>query len=89
MIRYIGDFPPFFVERAEGSYIYDDGGRRILDFTSGQMCATLGHNHPDVVAAIAAQLRARDPPVQLGAGAARWSSCAASWPRCCRRSCRR
>ncbi|HLT00638.1 MAG TPA: aspartate aminotransferase family protein [Geminicoccaceae bacterium] len=52
MIRYIGDFPPFFVERAEGSYIYDDSGRRILDFTSGQMCATLGHNHPDVVAAI-------------------------------------
>jgi 2,2-dialkylglycine decarboxylase (pyruvate) len=52
MIRYIGDFPPFFVERAEGSYFFDDSGRRILDFTSGQMCATLGHNHPDVVAAI-------------------------------------
>ena len=52
MIRYIGDFPPFFVERAEGLYIFDDSGRRILDFTSGQMCATLGHNHPDVVAAI-------------------------------------
>jgi 2,2-dialkylglycine decarboxylase (pyruvate) len=52
MIRYIGDFPPFFVERAEGSYIFDDSGRRILDFTSGQMCATLGHNHPEVVAAI-------------------------------------
>jgi 2,2-dialkylglycine decarboxylase (pyruvate) len=52
MIRYIGDFPPFFVERAEGSYIFDDSGRRILDFTSGQMCATLGHNHPAVVAAI-------------------------------------
>ena len=53
MIRYSGDFPPFFIERAEGSYIFDDSGRRILDFTSGQMCATLGHNHPDVVAAIA------------------------------------
>jgi 2,2-dialkylglycine decarboxylase (pyruvate) len=52
MIRYIGEFPPFFVERAEGSYVYDDRGRRILDFTSGQMCATLGHNHPEVVAAI-------------------------------------
>src|SRR5919109_451574 len=52
MIRYIGDFPPFFVERAEGSYIFDDSGRRILDFTSGQMCATLGHNHPAVLAAI-------------------------------------
>ncbi|MCE3248933.1 MAG: aspartate aminotransferase family protein [Geminicoccaceae bacterium] len=52
MIRYVGDFPRFFVERAEGSYFYDDGGRRILDFTSGQMCATLGHNHPAVVGAI-------------------------------------
>jgi 4-aminobutyrate aminotransferase-like enzyme len=52
MIRYIGDFPPFFIERAEGSYVFDDRGRRILDFTSGQMCATLGHNHPAVVAAI-------------------------------------
>lgn len=52
MVRYIGDFPPFFVERAEGAYFYDDRGRRVLDFTSGQMCATLGHNHPAVVAAI-------------------------------------
>ena len=52
MIRYVGDFPRFFVERAEGAYFYDDSGRRLLDFTSGQMCATLGHNHPAVVAAI-------------------------------------
>ena len=52
MIRYIGDFPGFFIERAEGAYIWDDRGRRMLDFTSGQMCATLGHNHPEVVAAI-------------------------------------
>ena len=52
MVRYVGDFPAFFVERGEGCYIQDDSGRRILDFTSGQMCATLGHNHPDVVAAI-------------------------------------
>ena len=52
MIRYIGDFPGFFIERADGAYIFDDRGRKILDFTSGQMCATLGHNHPEVVAAI-------------------------------------
>ncbi len=52
MIRYVGDFPPFFIERADGAYVYDDSGRRLLDFTSGQMCATLGHNHPAVVAAI-------------------------------------
>ena len=52
MIRYIGDFPGFFVTRAAGSYVYDDRGRQILDFTSGQMCATLGHNHPAVVGAL-------------------------------------
>ena len=53
LIRYLGaDFPDVFIARAAGSYVYDDGGRRILDFTSGQMCATLGHNHPEVVAAV-------------------------------------
>ncbi|MCH8859486.1 MAG: aspartate aminotransferase family protein [Proteobacteria bacterium] len=30
----------------------DDEGREILDFTSGQMCATLGHSHPAIVKAI-------------------------------------
>ncbi len=52
MIRYVDGFFPFFIERGEGSYVTDDSGRRILDFTSGQMCATLGHNHPAVVAAV-------------------------------------
>lgn len=52
LIRYAGDFLPVLIERASGSYIYDDRGRAILDFTSGQMCATLGHNHPAIVAAI-------------------------------------
>ncbi len=54
MIRYAGDFFPFFIERGDGSYIWDDSGRRILDFTSGQMCATIGHNHPAIVAALSA-----------------------------------
>jgi 2,2-dialkylglycine decarboxylase (pyruvate) len=27
-------------------------GRRILDFTSGQICSTIGHNHPRINAAI-------------------------------------
>ncbi len=36
----------FLITKAEGSYIYDSTGRKILDFTSGQMCATLGHAHP-------------------------------------------
>ena len=52
MVRYAGDFFPFLIERAAGCYIYDDSGREILDFTSGQMCATLGHSHPSIVGAI-------------------------------------
>lgn len=52
LIRYGGNFTPMLIERAKGTYLYDQSGRAILDFTSGQMCATLGHNHPAVVEAI-------------------------------------
>ncbi|WP_380168936.1 aspartate aminotransferase family protein [Jannaschia sp. R86511] len=40
------------IERAAGSYVYDSDGNAILDFTSGQMSAVLGHSHPDVVRAV-------------------------------------
>ena len=52
LIRYGGDAYPEVVEKASGSYVIDAKGRRILDFTPGQMCATVGHNHPNIVAAI-------------------------------------
>lgn len=52
LIRYGGSFAPMLIARARGTYLYDQSGRSILDFTSGQMCATLGHNHPAVVEAI-------------------------------------
>jgi 2,2-dialkylglycine decarboxylase (pyruvate) len=52
MVRYGGDaFPNLFVE-AKGTIVRDDTGREILDFTSGQMCATIGHNHPAIVEAV-------------------------------------
>jgi 4-aminobutyrate aminotransferase-like enzyme len=34
------------VDRAAGSFVYTVSGRTILDFTSGQMSAILGHSHP-------------------------------------------
>ena len=40
---------PFVAERAAGSYVYDASGRAVLDFTSGQMSAILGHSHPAIV----------------------------------------
>jgi 2,2-dialkylglycine decarboxylase (pyruvate) len=52
LVRYGGDFYPEIVDRAEGCYVWDAAGRKILDFTSGQMCATVGHNHPNIIAAI-------------------------------------
>src|SRR4029078_5564493 len=50
--RYGGDAYDEIVEKAEGCYVFDAKGRKILDFTSGQMCATVGHTHPNIVAAI-------------------------------------
>jgi len=52
LIRYGFDFFPAPIESAQGTVLRDVDGREILDFTSGQMCATLGHSHPAVVAAI-------------------------------------
>jgi len=52
LIRYGGDVYPEVVERAQGCYVWDASGKKILDFTSGQMCATVGHSHPNIVAAI-------------------------------------
>src|ERR671922_129456 len=52
LIRYAGAFAPDVVASASGSFVETVDGRRILDFTAGQICATVGHNHPRVVAAI-------------------------------------
>lgn len=55
MLAYGGEFVPFVPARAEGSFLYDAAGRQVLDFTSGQMSAILGHSHPEIVAAIREQ----------------------------------
>ena len=49
LVRYGAEFAPVVIERAQGSYVYDSQGRAILDFTSGQMSAILGHSHPEIV----------------------------------------
>lgn len=52
MLNYGGAFVPFLPVRAEGAFLYDRQGRRVLDFTSGQMSAILGHCHPEIVATV-------------------------------------
>lgn len=52
VFRYGGDFAAPLIVRANGTYIYDADGNEILDFTSGQMSAILGHGHPEVAEVI-------------------------------------
>jgi len=49
LVRYGAAFSPVIAESAKGNYFTDADGRRILDFTSGQMSAILGHSHPEIV----------------------------------------
>jgi len=44
------------VERAEGAHLYTVDGRDVLDFGAGIGVVNLGHGHPDVVAAVHAQV---------------------------------
>ena len=51
-----GDLPT--IVRADGIYLYDDAGRRLIDAAGGVGAVTsVGHAVPEIVEAIAAQLR--------------------------------
>jgi acetylornithine/N-succinyldiaminopimelate aminotransferase len=45
------------LERGEGSYVWDVDGRRYLDFAGGIAVCSLGHAHPEIVAALNEQSR--------------------------------
>lgn len=56
VLRYGPVFERRVIDRAEGSFVIDTEGNRILDFTSGQMSAVLGHSHPEIVRTIRDQI---------------------------------
>ena len=56
VMRYGPQFEQRVIERAEGSHVYDTAGTAILDFTSGQMSALLGHSHPETVRTVREQI---------------------------------
>ena len=62
LIRYAGPgtFTPEIIASAGGSFLHTEDGRRILDFTSGQMSAILGHSHPEIVATVTRQVATLD-----------------------------
>jgi 2,2-dialkylglycine decarboxylase (pyruvate) len=52
LFHYHEAFTEPIVARAQGATLWDRDGREYLDFSSGQMCATIGHNHPQIVQAL-------------------------------------
>src|SRR5262249_60649297 len=57
LVRYAGAsaFTREVIDHAAGSFLFTEDGRQILDFTSGQMSAILGHSHPEIVATVTRQ----------------------------------
>ncbi|WAC53555.1 aspartate aminotransferase family protein [Gordonia sp. SL306] len=60
LLRYGGTISPELIGRAAGSHVYTVTGRALLDFTSGQMSAILGHSHPDIVETVQRQIGTLD-----------------------------
>ena len=49
------EIDPMTIVAAQGSYVWDGDGRRLLDFSSQLVNTNIGHQHPKVVAAIQEQ----------------------------------
>jgi len=52
-----GRYTKFGIVKGEGSYLYTDNGKKMLDFASGVAVCNVGHNHPKVVKAAIEQIQ--------------------------------
>ena len=52
----MAEYQPLVIERAQGVWLYDANGRRLLDGVSSMWCNVHGHRHPVIDAAIREQL---------------------------------
>jgi len=57
---------PLMIERGEGTYLFDDAGKRYLDGVSSLWCTVHGHRHPGIDAAVNAQLEKVAHSTMLG-----------------------
>ncbi len=48
---------PLTLVRGDGAQVWDDNGRKYLDFVGGWAVNSLGHCHPVVVRAVSEQVR--------------------------------
>jgi 4-aminobutyrate aminotransferase / (S)-3-amino-2-methylpropionate transaminase / 5-aminovalerate transaminase len=56
MPRGSGQTHEIFIDRAEGSEVWDVEGRRYVDFAGGIAVLNTGHRHPQIIEAVKAQL---------------------------------
>src|SRR5665647_29690 len=54
--RGVGQSHEVFIARGENAEIWDVEGKRYIDFAGGIAVLNTGHRHPDVIAAVKAQL---------------------------------
>ena len=47
---------PIYADHGEGTYLHDLDGHRLLDFVNNNTALPLGHAHPEIVAALQAQV---------------------------------
>ncbi|HET9659271.1 MAG TPA: aminotransferase class III-fold pyridoxal phosphate-dependent enzyme [Thermomicrobiales bacterium] len=62
--RHIKPFP-LYVDHAQGAYKWDVDGNRLIDYAMGHGSLILGHNHPEVMAAVH---EAADKGTHFGSG---------------------
>ncbi len=62
--RFLKPFP-LYIDHAAGAYKWDADGNRMVDYAVGHGSLILGHNHPEVMAAVRA---AEDKGTHFGAG---------------------
>jgi 4-aminobutyrate aminotransferase/(S)-3-amino-2-methylpropionate transaminase len=55
--RGVNNAHPIYADRAENAELWDIEGQRYIDFAGGIAVVTTGHRHPEVMAAVQAQLR--------------------------------
>ena len=65
-MKHLEAAPPVPISRAEGAWLYDLEGRRILDAIGSWWVNLLGHGHPRVNAALRAQLDTLDHVMLAG-----------------------
>lgn len=49
LIVFGSDFMTDVVTKTQGLYFWTASGRKVMDWTSGQMSCLLGHGHPEIV----------------------------------------